>query len=186
MNVEVATKGLELRPAAQAGCADTCAQRQILNAGIVARAEGVAWVFPFCNRGNFESRWKVSGEVFQRMHGKIDAAGGESVFDFFGENSFSKSAFRSDLGQRDVGDFVAGGVNDPDFDFVAVGAQQRCNVVGLPEGELRTAGSDAELLHQLRGPTSVSLDAGRGAVAFSFFLSFNNRRTLFHIVVVSH
>ena len=73
------------------------------------------------------------------MHGEIDASGGEGFFDFFGEH-----ALGADHGQGDVGDFVAGGVNDFDFDFVAAGAQQGGDVVGLPEGELGAAGADAE------------------------------------------
>ncbi len=169
MNVEIGADGFELSLAAQAGGADTRALGQILKAGIVARAEGVAWVFPFCDGGDFESRWKFGGQVFQRMYGEIDAAGGESVFNFFRENSFSKSAFGADHSERDVGDLVAGGVDDLDFDFVAAGAQESGDMVGLPESELRPAGTDAELRHHLRGPTSVSFAAGCGADTLSFF-----------------
>ena len=52
------------------------------------------------------------------MHGEIDSAGGEGFFDFFGEH-----ALGADLGERDVGDFVASGMDDFDFDFVAARAQ---------------------------------------------------------------
>ena len=79
------------------------------------------------------------------MDGEVDAAGGEGFFDFFGEDSFAESAFRADHGEGDVGDFVSGGVDDFDFDFVAAGAQERGDVVGLPEGELGAAGADAEV-----------------------------------------
>jgi hypothetical protein len=37
------------------------------------------------------------------------------------------------LGQGHVGDLIAGGVDDFDFDFVAVLAQTGGDVVGLPE-----------------------------------------------------
>jgi hypothetical protein len=84
------------------------------------------------------------------MHGEIDAAGGEGFFDFFGENSFAESPFRADHGERDVGDFVAGGVDDFDFYFVAAGAEKGGDVVGLPKGELGTAGADAEVRHGRR------------------------------------
>src|SRR5579863_5256836 len=84
------------------------------------------------------------------MHGQVDAAGGEGFFDFFGENSFAESAFRADHGERDVGDFVSGGVDDLDFDFVSAGTQEGGNVVGLPQGELGAAGADAELRHGRR------------------------------------
>ena len=139
MNVEIGADGLELRLAAQAGGADARALGQFLKARIVARAEGVARVLPFGDGGDFESRGKFGGQVFQRMHGEIDASGGEGFFDFFGEH-----ALGADHGEGDVGDFVAGGVDDFDFDFVAAGAQERGDVVGLPEGELGAAGADAE------------------------------------------
>ncbi len=78
------------------------------------------------------------------MHGEVDASGGEGFFDFFGEDSFAESGFGADHGERDVGDFVAGGVDDFDFDFMAAGAQEVGDVVGLPQGELGAAGADAE------------------------------------------
>jgi hypothetical protein len=81
------------------------------------------------------------------VHGEIDAACGEGFFDFFGENSFAQAAFGADHGEGDVGNFVAGGVDEFDFDFVAAGAQEGGDVVGLPEGKLRAAGTDAELRH---------------------------------------
>ena len=87
MNVEIGADGLELRLAPQAGCADARALRQFLKARIVARAERVARILPFRDGGDFESRRKFGGQVFQRMHGEIDASGGEGFFNFFGENS---------------------------------------------------------------------------------------------------
>src|SRR5579863_10285647 len=139
MNVEVGADSFELRLTAQAAGADARTLRQFLKTRIVARAEGVARVFPFCDGGDFESGGKFGGQVFQRVHGEIDAAGGEGFFNFF-----RKHAFGTDHGKGDVGDFVAGGVNDFNFDFVAAGAQQRGDVVGLPERQLRAAGADAE------------------------------------------
>ena len=139
MNVEIGPDGLQLRLPAQAGRADARALWQILKAGIVARTESVPRVLPFRNGRDFESRRKFGGQVFQRMHGEIDAPGGESFFNFF-----RKHAFGADLGQGDVGDLVASSVDDFDFHFVAAAAQQRGDVVGLPEGELRAAGADAK------------------------------------------
>src|ERR1700746_3756775 len=74
------------------------------------------------------------------MHGEIDASGGQSLFDLL-----RKHALRADLGQGDVGDFVARGVDDFNFNLMSAGAQQRGDMVGLPESELGTAGADAEL-----------------------------------------
>jgi hypothetical protein len=73
------------------------------------------------------------------VNGQIDTSGGEGFFDLFG-----KHALGANFGQGDVGDFVAGGMNNVDFDFVSANAEQRRNVVGLPEGELRAAGADAK------------------------------------------
>ena len=68
------------------------------------------------------------------MHRKIDAAFGQRFFNLFGEH-----ALGADLGERDVGDLVAGGLDDLDLDFVSALAQQVGNVVRLPERELRAA-----------------------------------------------
>src|SRR5215471_840773 len=78
------------------------------------------------------------------MHGKVDATGGEGLFDFLGEH-----AFGADLSQSDVGDFVAGGVDDFDFHRMAALAEQGSDVVGLPEGKLGAARADAEMRHRL-------------------------------------
>ncbi len=139
MNVEIGADGFELRLAAQAGGTDARALRQVFNLRVVARAEGVARVLALGDRGDFESSGKFGGEIFQRVDGEIDASGGEGFFDFLGEH-----ALGADLGEGDVGDFVAGGVDDFDFDLVSAGAQEGGDVVGLPEGKLRAAGADAE------------------------------------------
>ncbi len=67
------------------------------------------------------------------MHGEIDASGGEGFLNLFGENSFAKSALGADLGQRDVDDPVARGMDDFGFHVVPARAQQRGNMVSLPE-----------------------------------------------------
>ena len=73
------------------------------------------------------------------MDSEIDAVGSEGFFDLFREH-----ALGSNHGQRDVGNLVAGGVDDFDLDLVASGTQERGNVVGLPEGKLGAAGADAQ------------------------------------------
>ena len=82
------------------------------------------------------------------MHREIDAAGGEGFFNLLGEHSLG-----SDLGQCDVGNLVAGGVDDFNFDFMPPPAQQRGNVIGLPKSKLRAAGTDAKL-RQGRRPSA--------------------------------
>ena len=72
------------------------------------------------------------------MHGQVHASLGQGFFDLLGEHSFG-----TDLGEGDLLQAVAGGFDDFDFDRVALSAQQDGDVVGLPEGELRAAASDA-------------------------------------------
>src|SRR5580698_2405491 len=79
------------------------------------------------------------------MHSQIDAALGQRFFDLLGEHSLG-----ADFGQSDVGNLVARGLDDFDLDFVSLLAQQRRDVVGLPECELRSARSYPELRHQRR------------------------------------
>jgi len=117
MNVEVGAHGLQLRLPAKTGCADARALRQFLKARVVPRAERVARVLPFRDRGDFESRWKFGGQVFQRMHRQIDASGSKSFFDLLREH-----ALCTDLGQGDVGNLVAGCVDDFNFNIVAASA----------------------------------------------------------------
>ena len=65
------------------------------------------------------------------MHREIDAAFGQRVFDLLGEH-----ALGADLGESDIGDLVAGGLDDLQLDLVAALAQQRGDVIGLPESQL--------------------------------------------------
>jgi len=73
------------------------------------------------------------------VDGKIDAAVGQCLLNFFGEHSL-----RAHLRERDLGDLVAGGVNDLDLDFVPLSPQARGNVIRLPESQLRSARTDLE------------------------------------------
>ena len=145
MNVEIGSDGLELSLAAQAGRTHAGTLRQIFDLRIKPRAEGVAWVFSRRNGGDFESRRKFCGQIFQRMHGEIDASGGEGLFNFFGENSFAQSALGADHGEGDIGDFISGGVDDFNFYFMAARSKKRGDEVSLAEGKLGAAGADAEM-----------------------------------------
>jgi hypothetical protein len=62
------------------------------------------------------------------MNREINFSGGERFFNLFGEH-----ALGANLGEGDVGDFVAGGVDDFDFDFVVLFEETGGDVVGLPE-----------------------------------------------------
>src|SRR5208283_2001824 len=185
---EIGANGLKLRLPAQAGRAHSRFLRQILNLRIKPRAESVAGVFTFRDGGDLKSRSKLGGQVLQRMHGEINTSGGEGLLDFFRENSLAKSALRADLGQGDVGDLVAGSVNDFDLNFVAACPQQSGDVVGLPESKLRAARADAETRHQrcdsaFLPVASLPLACDAGPVSLSCRL--NSRRTTSMTVVAS-
>ena len=72
------------------------------------------------------------------MHGEIDAFGGQGLFDLLGEH-----ALGANLGESDVGNFVARGVDDFDFNLMSAGAQESGDVVGLPKSELGAARADS-------------------------------------------
>ncbi len=75
--------------------------------------------------------WQPSRQVLKAMHREINLAFGQRLFDLLGEH-----ALGADLGEGDIGDFVAGGLDDLELDLVAALAQQRRDVIGLPESEL--------------------------------------------------
>jgi hypothetical protein len=58
---------------------------------------------------------------------EVDAAFGERFFNFLGEH-----AFGADLREGYFLQAVAGCLDDFDFDLMALSAQERSNVVGLP------------------------------------------------------
>src|SRR5579864_2035681 len=94
------------------------------------------------------------------MNVEVDTPRGKGFFDFFGEH-----ALRTNLGQGNVGDLVAGGMNNFNFDFVAARTEKRGDVVGLPESELGAAGADAEFRSVVRGMIHVERFVGIGGRA---------------------
>src|SRR5690348_120979 len=113
--------------------------RQVLDSGVALRAEGIPRILPLGDRSNLKSLGKFGRQVFQRMHSQIDAPLRQRLLDLFGEHSLG-----SDLGERNIGDFIAGCVNDLDLDFMSASPEQRRNVISLPEGKLRAARTDSE------------------------------------------
>ena len=95
---------------------------------VALRAERIARIFAGQHGADLELVGKLCGEIFQAVDSEINFPGGQRLFNFFGEH-----ALGADLREGYVGDFVAGGVNDLDFDFVAALAQKGGDVVGLPE-----------------------------------------------------
>jgi len=76
------------------------------------------------------------------MDGQVNLIGGQGLFNLLGKHSFG-----TDLGEGDVGDFVAGGVDDLNLRFVPALAQQGGDVVGLPKSKLRPARSNSQARH---------------------------------------
>ena len=74
---------------------------------------------------------KLRRQVLQAMHGQIHPPFGQCLFDLLGEHPLG-----ADLGKGHVGDLVARGLDDLQLDLVPTLAQQRGNVIGLPQREL--------------------------------------------------
>ncbi len=109
---------------------------QILNGTVLDRAECIPWILTHGYRCDLEFRRKFGWQVFKAMNSQIHTPVRQGLFNLLGEHSL-----RSDFGKGYIGDFVAGGVDDLDLDLVALAAQKRRNVLGLPESELRSAGA---------------------------------------------
>ena len=73
------------------------------------------------------------------MHREIDPPFGQCFFNLLGEH-----ALGADLGERNISNLVAGGLDDLQLDFVSTLAQQRGDVVRLPERQLRSARANSE------------------------------------------
>ena len=142
MNVEIGPQRLQLRLPPQAAGADPGPLGQFFNAVVFARAEHIARIFASCDGGDLKTRRNFRGQVFQTVHREIDALLGQRFLNFLGEH-----ALGADLGEGDIGDPVAGGLDDLNFDVVPALLEQRLDVIGLPESQLRSAGTDAQPGH---------------------------------------
>ena len=147
MNNQVGPHSLQLRLPPQAAGAHTRRLRQGFDAVVLHRQEHIARIDARGNRDQLERRRQFGRQIFQAVHRKIDAPFGERFFNLFGEH-----ALGADLGQRDVGNLVAGGLDDLDLDLMAAFAKQRRDMVGLPESELGSARTDSEARHQFCAP----------------------------------
>ena len=107
----------------------------------------VAGVLPLGHGGQHQSFGQFGGQIFQAVDGEVRAAIEQRLLDFLGEESLA-----ADFGQRHVGDFIAGGLDDFDAAFVPGGSELGFHPAGLPERELGTTGSDYE--HELVSPVA--------------------------------
>ena len=144
---EVGTEGEEHGLAARRRRPDARAHGQHVEAPEAFADEGVAGVGARGDGGEGEALVERCGQIFERMHGDVDATGGEGVLDLFNEDALGVE-WRAVIEARRrlegrVLHAVAGGANDLDGDLVATSAELLGDVVGLPERELGTASADA-------------------------------------------
>jgi hypothetical protein len=132
--VKVGTKLAKLGTAAEAA-------RAYAGAGLEFREtlpyQGIPRVFARRHGGEDEAVGELGGEILERVDGEIGAAVEQGFLDFLGEE-----ALGADFGERDIGDLVAGGLDDFDAASQTSSRQLGLHPVGLPEGELGTAGCD--------------------------------------------
>src|SRR5664279_1349098 len=147
MDHQIGPRRLQLRLAAQATGTHARTMWQRLDAVVLDGQKHVARIDPRGDGNHFESGRQLGRQVFEAVHSEINPAFGQGVFDLLGEH-----AFGADLGQCYLRDLVAGGLDDLELDLVAALAQQCRNVIGLPESELRSAGTNPKARHQFRAP----------------------------------
>jgi len=88
-----------------------------------------------------ELRGELGGEVFERVDREVDATLFEGFFDLFDEDAFAVEVGGWD--EAGLLHSVAGGANDLELDVISGVAKGVEDVVGLPEGELRSSAADA-------------------------------------------
>ena len=93
------------------------------------RTQNVMRVFAHGNRCEFELGRNFGWQVFQAVHCEIDTALDQCLFDLLGEHSFC-----ADFGQGNIGNFVAGGLDDFDGDRVAASFKKALDVMCLRQG----------------------------------------------------
>ena len=90
--------------------------------------------------GDQEPGWRGRFEVLVAVHGEVDVAIEEGLFDFFREETL---AFH--LVKADVLDLVSARLEHHDFHRGAAGLQEVTHVVCLPQREGASAGADANV-----------------------------------------
>src|ERR1700730_5060915 len=119
MNLKIRTNGLQLSLTSQTAGANVRLLRQRFDAREFHGTQNVAWIFAGGNRGNFEVGGQLRWQIFQAVHREVNTIVDESLFDFLGEHTL-----RANLREGDVGDFIAGGLDDLQFHGMALGAEQ--------------------------------------------------------------
>src|SRR6266446_253433 len=144
-DIEIGTNVAKLRLAAEAARADARSLTEIGERGATGGDEAVADIFAAEHGGKGQARVDFGGNVLDAVNGNVDRLVHQSVFEFLDENTLA-----ADLGQRGVGEFVAGSFDDHNFRFNAGGGKETlANVFGLPFGKEAAARSDAQVPHGL-------------------------------------
>src|ERR1017187_9119527 len=143
VNLQIGTNRLQLRLTTQATGANVRPLRQRFDACELHGAKNVARIFASGDSGNFEIGSQLRRQIFQAVHSEINPVFDQGFLNFLGEH-----ALGADFSEGNVGDFIAGGLDDLEFHGMALSAQQIGDVMGLPESELRAAGADAQAGHQ--------------------------------------
>src|SRR5262252_5953021 len=127
MQTQIGPQCQQLCLTAEAAGPDTCSERQSFDARETNGTEHVARILAPGDGRYFKIFAELSREIFETVHREVDTVFDERLFDLFGEHSFG-----ADLCESDVGDLVAGGLDDLDFDPVTLSAEQFRDVLGLP------------------------------------------------------
>ena len=88
-DLEVGAQPLQLPGAADGGGADARAVRQSVEAAGLLRDEHVGGGRALEHGGELEAGGHVARQVLQAVHGHVDLAGEQRVFEFLGEEAFA-------------------------------------------------------------------------------------------------
>src|SRR5260370_384211 len=128
---------------AEAAGADARAMAQIGQRGPAGGDEAISDVFAAENGRKGQARVDFGGNVLDAVNGNVDRFIHQGVFEFLDEN-----AFAADLGERGVGELIAGSLDDDDFSFDTGGGKEAlANVFGLPFGKKAAAPANAQGPH---------------------------------------
>ena len=124
---------------AQAGGADGGARVEFGQFLPPAADQDIHGQFTFRNGADTESCGNLAGHVFHAVHGQVDPPVQQGLLDLLDEKSLT-----SDLGKRNVLDFVAFGLDDDQFDGKVGMRRSKCilHPVGLPQGQFASPGAD--------------------------------------------
>src|SRR5579884_3975149 len=114
---------------------------------------------------------KLRRQIFETVHREIDSIIEHRLFNLFGEHSFCPY-----FSESDIGNLVACGLDDLDVNGVSLSAQLISNIVRLPQRQLRTTGTDAQMSHLGSCGEFQNGTSAFGLLCRRLRLSFSRRR----------